>query len=114
VLRVANEYMNLGLYQRALNVLQRTYPAVPEDQTEPGSTLPQNNPLVLYYAAFCKGKLGNDASRSWQAAAQLSPSLVFPSSAMDYVVLEAASPQTAVTEQRTICLGICSFKGPVR
>ena len=90
VLRVANEYMNLGLYQRALNVLERTYPAVPEDQTEPGSTLPQNNPLVLYYAAFCKGKLGNDASRSWQAAAQLSPSLVFPSSAMDHVVLEAA------------------------
>jgi tetratricopeptide (TPR) repeat protein len=90
VLRVANEYINLGLYQRALTVLERTYPQTPPDQSEPDSVLPQNHPLVVYYAAYCKAKLGKDAISNWQAAERLSPSLVFPSSAMDQVVLNAA------------------------
>jgi Flp pilus assembly protein TadD len=90
VLRVADEYMQLGLYQRALDVLSRNYPAEPADQSEPGSVLPQKHPLVLYYAAYCKQKLGVDAIQNWQAASKLSPSLVFPSTDTDRVVLEAA------------------------
>ncbi len=90
VLRVAAEYMNLGLCRNALTVLQRTYPEVPADQSEPGSVLPQNHPLVLYYVAYCKAKLGVGTAQDWQAAEQLSPSLVFPSSSMDRIVLEAA------------------------
>ena len=90
VLRVATEYMNLGLYQSALTVLDRIYPQTPPDQSEPDSVLPQNHPLVLYYAAYCKAKLGKDAISNWQAAERLSPSLVFPSSSMDQVVLNAA------------------------
>ncbi len=82
--------MNLGLYQKALAVLVRRYPEVPQDQSEPGSVLPQNHPLVLYYAAYNKAKLGKDAIQNWQAAAQLSPSLVFPSTTTDRTVLEAA------------------------
>ncbi len=90
VLRVATEYMNLGLYQKALAVLERAYPEVPQDQSEPESVLPQNHPLVLYYAAYNKAKLGKDAIQNWQPAERLSPSLVFPSSPMDQTVLEAA------------------------
>jgi tetratricopeptide (TPR) repeat protein len=90
VLRVATEYMNLGLYQKALAVLVRTYPEVPQDQSEPGSVLPQNHLLVLYYAAYNKAKLGKDSVQNWQAAGRLSPSLVFPSTTMDRTVLEAA------------------------
>jgi len=90
VLRLATEYMQLGFYRKALQVLDRTYPPVPADQSEPGSVLPQKHPLVLYYAAFCKEKLGNVTQRDWQAASELSPSLVFPSSPTDRVVLEAA------------------------
>jgi predicted Zn-dependent protease len=90
ILRVAAEYMQLGLYQRALDVLDRTYPAAPADQSEPGSVLPQKHPLVLYYAAYCKQKLGTDAPQNWRAASELSTSLVFPSSDTDRVVLEAA------------------------
>jgi len=90
VLRLAAEYMQLGLYRKALEVLDRTYPTVAADQSEPGSVLPQKHPLVLYYAAYCRQKLGEDAPRNWQAASQLSPSLVFPSSETDRVVLEAA------------------------
>ena len=90
VLRVAAEYMQLGLYRKALEVLDRTYPTVAADQSEPGSVLPQKHPLVLYYAAYCKQKLGEDAPRNWQAASELSPNLVFPSSETDWVVLGAA------------------------
>ena len=90
VLRVATGYMQLGLYRKALQVLDRTYPQLPADQSEPGSVPPQKNPLVRYYSAFCKEKLGQDAQRDWQSASELSPSLVFPSSETDRVVLEAA------------------------
>ena len=90
VLRVADEFMQLGLYQKALDVLTRTYTAAPADQSEPGSVLPQKHPLVLYYAAYCKQKLGADALRNWQAASELSANFVFPSSEADRVVLEAA------------------------
>ncbi len=58
VLRVATEYMELGLYAKALAVLGRTYPTVPADQSEPGSVLPQQHPMVHYYAAYCDAKLG--------------------------------------------------------
>ena len=72
VLRVADEYMRLGLYRQALGVLERNYPAVAADQSEPGSVLPQNHPLVLYYAAYCKQKLGEVSGRDWQTASELS------------------------------------------
>ncbi len=90
VLRVAAEYMNLGLYQRALSVLSRNYPEVPADQSEPDSVLPQNHPLVLYYTAYCKAKLGEDAPQNWQAAKRPSSALVFPSSPTDETVLQHA------------------------
>ena len=90
VLRIATEYMNLGLYESALRALERIYPEAPADQTEPGSVLPQNHPLVLYYAAYCRQKLGRDSLSNWRAAGNLSPSLVFPSTPMDRTVLEAA------------------------
>jgi len=90
VLRVATEYMTLGLYQPALAVLEQQYPQTPSDQSEPESVLPQNHPLVLYYVAYCKAKLGKNSKENWQAAQRLSPNFVFPSSAMDEVVLSAA------------------------
>lgn len=90
VLRIATVYIRLGLYQKASAVLDQIYPAVPEDQSEPSSVLPQNHPLVRYYAAYCRSKLGGDAQQNWQAASRLSPSLVFPSTETDRLVLESA------------------------
>ena len=90
VLRVAAEYMRLGLYQKALDVLDRTYLPVSADQSEPGSVLPQSHPLVRYYSAYCKQKVGADAQANWQVASELSPSLVFASSETDRLVLQTA------------------------
>ncbi len=109
VLRVAAEYMRLGLYQKALDVLDRTYRQVKADESEPGSVLPQKHPLVLYYAAYCKQKLGADAQGNWQAGSELSPSLVFPSSQTDRVVLEAALAQNDKDATAHYLLGTLLF-----
>jgi len=109
VLRVATEYMSLGLYQKAVSVLDREYPQTPSDQSEPASVLPQNHPLVLYYAAYCKAKLGKDSKQNWQAAQKLSPSLVFPSSAMDEIVLSSALAANAGDATAHYLLGTLLF-----
>ncbi len=90
VLRVAAEYMQLGLYKKAVAVLDVHYLPVPEDQSEPGSVLPQQHPLVLYYSAYCKSKLGSDNPQNWNKASALSTALVFPSTETDALVLSAA------------------------
>ncbi len=109
VLRVAAEYMELGLYQRASQMLETTYPEVPINQSEPGSVLPQFHPLVAYYAAYCKAKLGMDAGKSWRAASQLSPSLIFPSTEMDHLVLNAALSENSEDATAQYFLGTLLF-----
>ncbi len=109
VLRVAAEYMRLGLYRKALEVLDRTYLPVAADQSEPGSVLPQKHPLVLYYAAYCKQKLGTDAQQNWKAASELSSSLVFPSSETDRIVLNAALAANAKDATAHYLLGTLLF-----
>ena len=114
VLRVAAEYMRLGLYEKALVVLDRTYARVPADQSEPGSVLPQEHPLVLYYAAYCKQKLGADSHSGWQAASAHSANLVFPSSDIDSIVLEAAIAANAKDATAHYLLGTLLYsKGEV-
>lgn len=114
VLRVATEYMRLGFYQKALEVLDRTYPQVKADESEPGSVLPQKHPLVLYYAAYCKQKLGADAASNWQAGSELSTSLVFPSSETDRMVLETALAENEKDATAHYLLGTLLFsKGMV-
>ncbi|MGD0735506.1 MAG: DUF5107 domain-containing protein [Terracidiphilus sp.] len=109
VLRVAAEFMRLGLYRKALDVLDRIYPPVASDQSEPGSVLPQNHPLVLYYAAYCKQKLSADAQQNWQAAEKLSPNFVFPSTDTDRIVLEAAIAANAKDANAQYLLGTLLF-----
>ena len=90
VLRIATHFMEIGLYRTALSVLERRYPDVPPNQTEPGALLPQNHPLVVYYVAFCRAKLGQNTEKYSLQAQQLFTNLVFPSTPMDRAVLEAA------------------------
>lgn len=90
ILRVSAEYIHLGLYRHALEVLTYKYLPFAADQSEPGSVLPQNNPLVLYYAAYCNKQIGADRPQNWLAASKLSTNLIFPSSDTDRVVLETA------------------------
>ncbi|HTU47255.1 MAG TPA: DUF5107 domain-containing protein [Bryobacteraceae bacterium] len=90
VLNVASEYMRVGLYRDALKVLSRSYPASPPDHSEPGSVLPQNHPLVVYYRGYCKQRLGMAAGNDYAAASKLSTVYVFPNSPETLRVLKAA------------------------
>jgi Flp pilus assembly protein TadD len=98
VLNIATEYMRLGLYEKALVPLSRTYPKVPADQSEPANVLPQDNPLVAYYRAYCEQKLGRSATEDYAVAAKLGTKYIFPSGATSYRVLQSAllaNPQDA-------------------
>jgi tetratricopeptide (TPR) repeat protein len=98
ILNIASEYMRLGLYSRALEVLSRKYPAAVPDQTEPGALSPEQHPMMAYFRGYCRAKLGQSASADFSEAAQRSTAYVFPSRAEELNVLKAAlqaNPQDA-------------------
>jgi len=109
VLRIAAEYMDLGLYEKALSVLTRNYQPAPGDESEPGSVLPQDHPLVMYYAAYCRMKLGENRRGDWANASKLSASLVFPSTETDRMVLEAALAENPADATAHYLLGTLLF-----
>jgi tetratricopeptide (TPR) repeat protein len=90
VLRVASQYADLGLYEKAIEILSRNYPAVDPDQSEPGMTLPQKNPLVVYFRGYCREKLRESAAPDYAEASRLSTLYVFPSTLDDKLALDAA------------------------
>jgi tetratricopeptide (TPR) repeat protein len=90
ILNVASEYMRLGLYERALDVLSREYPAPIADQSEPGVLPPNKNPLIGYFRGFCRVKLGQSASAEYEAASKLPALYVFPSGEAELHVLQSA------------------------
>jgi tetratricopeptide (TPR) repeat protein len=89
-LNIAAEYMRLGMYARALEVLSRPYPAAVPDQSEPGALPPGKHPMVAYYRGYCREKLGQSGEADFSAAAKLATNYVFPSRAEDLEVLHAA------------------------
>jgi tetratricopeptide (TPR) repeat protein len=90
VLNVASEYMRLGLYAQALEVLSREYPAAVADESEPGQLPPGEHPLIAYYRGYCNQELGQSGANDFSAAAKLATDYVFPSRAEDLQVLTAA------------------------
>ena len=98
VLNIASQYIRLGLYPSAVEVLSRTYPPAVADQTEPGAVPPQRHPMVAYYRGYCRAKLGQSGAADFSAASKLSTNFVFPSRAEDLEALDAAlrsNPQDA-------------------
>jgi tetratricopeptide (TPR) repeat protein len=90
ILNVAAEYMRLGLYAPALEVLSRKYPDAVADESEPGVLPPDQHPMVAYYRAYCREKLGQSADADLSQARNLPTNYVFPSRAIDLEVLRAA------------------------
>jgi tetratricopeptide (TPR) repeat protein len=90
VLDLAVEYMGLGSWADALDLLERTYPAASGLQAEPGAVPPQENPEVVYYRGYCRKKLGGSARPDFEAASRLSTRYVFPSRPQSLAVLRRA------------------------
>ncbi|HUD62949.1 MAG TPA: DUF5107 domain-containing protein [Candidatus Sulfotelmatobacter sp.] len=98
VSNIASEYMRLGLYAQALDVLSRNYPSAVADESEPGVVSPDKHPMVAYFRGYCRQKLGQSGSGDFRMAAKLPTNYVFPSRAEDIEVLGAAlnaNPQDA-------------------
>jgi tetratricopeptide (TPR) repeat protein len=98
VLNIAAEYMRLGLYSPALEVLSRDYPPAIPDESEPGALPPRQHPMVAYFRGYCREKLGQSGAADFSAASKLSTAYVFPGRADDIEVLTTAlraNPQDA-------------------
>jgi len=99
VLELATDYIHVGLYQDALELLSRQYPKFDPATGEPGTVVPQQHPLVVYYRGWCREKLGHSGRGDFEEAAMLSTRYVFPQRAGTYPVLKKAlevNPKDAV------------------
>lgn len=90
VLNLVDRYLEMGAAEDALKLLDRRYPAVPAIEMEPGTALPQDNPLIAYYRGYCRSLLGQKGDSDFTAAGSLSTQYVFPHRASSYAVLKAA------------------------
>ncbi len=90
VLEIAVDYMNLGLYRDALNLLSRDYPKHSPDEAEPGTVLPQEHVLIAYYRAYCRDKLGESGNADYRAASRMSTRYVFPNRPTTLTILKQA------------------------
>lgn len=90
VLDIAAEYIRLGMYAQALEVLSRKYPDVVADESEPGTLPVGKHPMVVYYRAYCRKKLGQSPDADLNTAGKLPTDYVFPSRATDLEVLRWA------------------------
>lgn len=90
ILEIATDYMRLGLYADALDVLSRQYPSNRGVISEPGTLHPAAYPLIAYYRGFCRNALGEDGKADFTAASSMPTSYVFPNRAESFVVLHRA------------------------
>jgi tetratricopeptide (TPR) repeat protein len=90
VLDLVDQYLALGDYDGALDLLSRAYPAVAAPASEPGAVAPADNPLLAYYRGFVRQQMGASPGDDFRAAGNLPLTYVFPSRRTTYAVLNAA------------------------
>ena len=95
VIEIATGYMDLGLYQDAVEILSRRFAPVGPLESEPGTELPQDYPLVTYYRAYCRRKLNTADEGDFEMASKQSTRYVFPSRPLTAAVLRAAIEHNA-------------------
>jgi tetratricopeptide (TPR) repeat protein len=106
VLNVAIGYMDLGMYDDALDLLSRKYPP-PVDvlATEPGAVSPQHYALAGYYRAYCLTQLGRPATRELEEASGYLTEYVFPNRPSTFAVLQSALKQNPSDGTAAFLLG---------
>jgi tetratricopeptide (TPR) repeat protein len=90
VLDVAIDYMELGAWDDAVDVLSREYPTGRGVFSEPGALAPQQHPEVAYYRGYCRERLDASGRRDFDAASKMSTEYVFPQRAWTLPVLARA------------------------
>ena len=109
ILDLVLQYNRLGLYTDSLELLNRTYPTVAPEDTEPGAPSPSTDPLLAYYRGFCREKLGKSAAADYAAASQMPLRYIFPSEPDEINVLHAALAVNASDASAHFLLGTLFF-----
>jgi tetratricopeptide (TPR) repeat protein len=98
ILEIAAQYMHFGLYSEAIELLARSFPAIPTGTSDPGTAPPAQYPLIAYYRGYCRYAAGRDGSIDFTAAAAMPTAYVFPNRPEELDVLRraiAANPEDA-------------------
>ena len=111
IVEIASDYMRLGLYDDAIDVLGRQYPAGPEVVSEPGMPRPESYPLIAYYRGFCRFALGQDGRADFDAASRMPLTYVFPNREDSFAVLRRAIEINSHDASAHFLLGSLYFSG---
>jgi tetratricopeptide (TPR) repeat protein len=111
LIEMAVDYMALGLFDDAAELLSRKLPEGPEVIREPGVPSADNNPLVAYYRGYCRSKAEHQPDEDWNRAARLDTTYVFPNRAETFGVLEAALVKNASDANASFLLGSLYLSG---
>jgi len=96
-----DQYLSIGAYAEAMDLLDRQYPRVEPPMREVGAVLPQESPLVAYYRGYVRAQAGGNPGADYSAARSLPSTYVFPSRRSSFPVLRAAlqaNPDDAVAQ----------------
>jgi hypothetical protein len=107
ILDVVDDYFHIGCFEDAVAVLSHPYPKVPELETDLGAVAPQDNPLISYYRAYARFRMGASPAEDLQQASAQSTLYVYPYRASTFPVLRAAlelNPQDATAHYLLGCL----------
>lgn len=91
VIEIATDYMELALWEDAVELLAREYPEIDPATAEPGTPLPQNYPLVAYYRGYCRERMGQSGRTDFERASKMSTRWVFPHRPGTFAVLRKAA-----------------------
>jgi tetratricopeptide (TPR) repeat protein len=109
ILDLVLDYNRLGLYVDSLELLNRSYPAVAPEDSEPGAPLPSKDPLLAYYRGFCREKMGQSGAADYAEASQMPPLYIFPSEPDEIAVLHRALAVNASDASAHFLLGMLYF-----
>jgi tetratricopeptide (TPR) repeat protein len=109
ILNIAAEYLRLGLTRKAFEVLARQYPSPLPDASEPGVPAPTRDPMMAYFRAYCRQKLGMSSAEDYRVASTLPTDYVFPSGDIEPTVLRAAVETSAKDANARYLLGMLYF-----
>ena len=90
VLNLVDEYLGLGSDSDVLRLLSHAWPPASAEQIEPGAVPAALHPLIVYYRAFIRARLGQDATADLRSAAAGFTRYVFPNRFSTAAVLESA------------------------
>jgi tetratricopeptide (TPR) repeat protein len=109
ILNLVLRYNRLGLYVDSLELLNRSYPTVAPEDSEPSEPSPSADPLLAYYRGFCREKLGQSGAADYAAASQMPLLYIFPSEPDEITVLHAALAVNASDASAHFLLGTLFF-----